>query len=234
MSRSVIGFVGAGLLGAIVVAGVYYWRPHRARPDAQSGLGIGLLTGAVVAFAVLAVQLLFDWRVASIEDRRRDEQAAQEAALRQQSERENLQLTVGLRRVLSDIDLRGRNLSGFYLGGKIMRRAQLGGANLDRAVLAGADLREAELSDTSLRAVTFARADMRGASFIGANLREATFEQARLDDAEFAQAVLRSADLSLARGGATADFSQATYDRGTQWPAGVTISDCEQTSCRAP
>jgi uncharacterized protein YjbI with pentapeptide repeats len=231
----VIVVIGAGLIVAIVVgAGLRYWAPHASRPDAQMNLGVGLLTGAIVALAVLTLQVAFDLRVASIEDRRREEQAARDATLRAQSARENLQLTVGLRQILDDIDLRSRNLVEFYFGGRSMRRAQLGGANLNRAVLAGADLREADLFETTAREVTFARADLRGASFILADLRGATLEGALLHEAEFAQADLRGADLSSTLGAGTADFSDAMYDRDTGWPDGVTVPACEQPPCRMP
>jgi uncharacterized protein YjbI with pentapeptide repeats len=82
---------------------------------------------------------------------------------------------------LTDIDLRGRNLSDGDFTGAIMAGCDLKGARLDHANLYGCDLQNANLTDVSMR-----RADLRGACLRNANLTNADLFEADLREGSIA------------------------------------------------
>ena len=54
------------VLALTIVPGIYLWWPARRDRGGRSDLGAALLTGAVVSFAVFALQLVFDARLRQI------------------------------------------------------------------------------------------------------------------------------------------------------------------------
>jgi uncharacterized protein YjbI with pentapeptide repeats len=160
--------VGIILAGGIFAIGVWAWtigeREHASR----------LVTGAMVAFAVLVVQLMIEAR------------AHHEGQLRQQqADREGLLLLLGRQNDLSGVDLRKKDLAGSYLNGKILNDADLsdavlGTARLVDAKLVSADLRGADLQFADLDGSDLRQADLSGAKLKGASLRGAKLDAATL------------------------------------------------------
>jgi uncharacterized protein YjbI with pentapeptide repeats len=224
-STSVIVVVGCVVLTLTVVPGVWLWWPSRREAEQRSSLGAALLTGAVVSFAVFAVQLVFDARLRDVEEQREAEQARRAEQQRAQANRNALQLTVGLQPDLSGIDLRKRNLGGFYLSRKRLVDAVLAGANLREANLSNADLTRADLREARLVGAHLDRANLAGANLALANLSGAGLVQAKLGNAELAGAVLTGADLRGAdlRG---ASVGGASYDSATRWPRSARQQPC--------
>jgi uncharacterized protein YjbI with pentapeptide repeats len=230
--------VGAGVLVAVVVPGVWLWWPSRRESASQRELGMALMTGTVIAFAVFAVQGLFELRLARLEDERAGAQASRDLRLAQEADRRDLALTIGLQRDLRGIDLRERDLRGFFMAKKDLREVQLLGArlenvvfwaaNLSKADLRGARLNGAMLEDARLEGAWLTRADLRGASLRGAQLERADLSGADLRGAKLESANLREAAL----GGAT--LHGARYDATTSWPAGAPVPPCRTDSCTVP
>jgi uncharacterized protein YjbI with pentapeptide repeats len=230
--------VGAGVLAAVVVPGVWLWWPSRRESASQRELGMALMTGTVIAFAVLAVQGLFELRLARLEDERAGAQAARDLKLAQEADRRDLALTIGLQRDLRGIDLREHDLRGFYMAKKDLREVQLLGARLENVVfwaanLTGADLRGARmngamLEDARLNGAWLTRADLRGASLRGALLEEADLSGADLRGAKLEGANLTGAALGDAR------LDGALYDSTTSWPISVPVPRCRADSCEVP
>lgn len=187
--------------------------PHDRVESAQvRELGTALLGGAVVAFAVLVVQVHFDQHMQR-QERRRTEG----------SERLNLQLMLSLQRDLPNINLQGHDLRDFYFGDKNLSNANLSYTKLDRAILAkanltraqfveanlvGADLMQANLTNAQLKKASLEAAHLAGTDFSGANLLDANMHFATLWLAVFANADLKGADMSKAQG-VNANFSRA-------------------------
>lgn len=159
----------AMLIALPLVVGLALWWRYRTEPGAMSSLGGGLLAGTLVAVAVLAVE------------------APRQAAVDHRS----LQVTLGLQRDLTFIDLTGRDLSGLYLRGKVLNFASMRQAILDRA-----DLREAKLAQADMRAARLRWADLTGADLPGAEMRKADLRDARLPGADLSEADLAGAHLS--------------------------------------
>jgi uncharacterized protein YjbI with pentapeptide repeats len=224
-STSMIAVVGCVVVALTVVPGVWLWWPSRHEAEQRSSLGAALLTGAVVSFAVFAVQLVFDARLRNVEERREAEQARRAEQQRVQANRNALQLTVGLQPDLSGIDLRKRNLAGFYLSRKRLVEAVLAGANLRAANLSNADLTRADLREAQLVGAHLDSANLAGANLALANLSGAVLVQAKLGNAELAGAVLTGADLRGAdlRG---ASVGGASYDSATKWPRSARQQPC--------
>jgi uncharacterized protein YjbI with pentapeptide repeats len=225
-----VGLASIGLLGSGMFLCWGCWREGNGRQD----LGIRLVTGAVVAIAVLALQVLFDRQLAHVEDRHQTEQAARNEAFQQQLARENLRLTLGVQNDLRNIDLSNRSLSSIYLGGKDLRSAKLVGAGLRGATLAGARLEQADLQGAHLEDAHLDNAYLDGAGLQWAHLQGAVFSGAKLSDADFTRADLRGADLRTAINPPEhrASFSQAEYDAHTKWPPGVSGPECPaKTNC---
>jgi uncharacterized protein YjbI with pentapeptide repeats len=214
--------ISIGLLVLLALVGRQLWKLDPDRQKAHSTLGTGLLVSVVVAGAVGFTQLEIDRRATA--RLRQSDQARERSAQRQ-----TLQLTVGLRQKLAGIDLRGRDLSGFYLeekdftgatfSGADLRGADFVGATLNSTYFDGADLDGADISETytkaaklrkaSLRRTDVSEADLTGSVLSKADLFEADLSQAQLEDADFRGANLRGANL---RG--------ATFNDGTKWPSG--------------
>src|SRR5215203_6178 len=128
----------AGIILFVIVPGLLLLMRPGPESNRNSDLGIALISGAVVAGAVLYLQA----RLSSVAEKR------------------NLQLQLGLQDKFPGIDLSHRDLSGFHIPGKDLRQANLtgtnlrgvnlSGANLQHAILTKADLRGAKLDETPL------------------------------------------------------------------------------------
>ena len=146
------------------------------------------MTGALIAFAVLGVQLLIQIRS------QRDANARED-----QADRAALLLQLGRSSNLSDLDLQGKDLSTAYLKEKDLSGANLSRSSMSRASLQGTKLVGANLSGASLDKAQLQRADLRYAALDGASLVEANLSGANLDAATLTPGVdLTRADLSNA------------------------------------
>ena len=74
----------------------------------------------------------------------------------------NGRLTVGVRKLLAGVDLRGQDLTGWDLSEADLRSATLRGMQIVDADFRGADLREADLTGARLTSCDLAGADVRG------------------------------------------------------------------------
>src|ERR687886_1143204 len=133
-----IAVVAALLVTGTIIPGIRLWWPTRTDPIRRSDLGLALTTGAMIAFAVLIVQILVESR-ARQEDRNRQSVA----------EQQNLQIAIGPTN-LAGIGLKGDHMDGFYLRGKDLAGANLREAHLEQAVLVEANLRRADLTEATL------------------------------------------------------------------------------------
>lgn len=197
LSTGVIAIVGVLLLVATIVPGVRLWWPQRRDPVSRTDLGVALMTGALIAFAILALQLLVQVRSQRDANERAD-----------QADRQATLLLLGRSQNLAGLDLHKKDLTDAYLNGKVLDGAQLqdtpmGNASLEGTHLIGADLHGANLVHAQLE-----RADLRYADLRGANLAGADLNGAKLDGAMLSHADLSGADLSNAY--ARADFDGAT------------------------
>lgn len=225
--------VGAAVLLMAVVPGVWLWWPAHKEASSRSDLGIALMTGTLVAFSVLVIQVLFDSRASRLEHLRQAAQETRNHILQQQTEHQNLGLAIGMQHDLRGIDLRGRDLSGFFLAHKQLNEAQLSLARLERAFLTGANLSDANLVGTRLRRASLDDSTLVGAILTRADLRGAYLRGARLRDADLSEADLRGADLTDATLTGAA-LGGARYDARTTWPARMKIQvpPCDATpSC---
>ena len=119
----------AGIILVVIVPGVAFLMWPGPESNRNSDLGTALISGTVVAIAVLYLQ----------------------ARLSSAAEKQNLQLQLGLQDKFPGIDLSNRDLSGFHIPGKDLRQANLTGANLRGANLSGANLQHAILNKADLR-----------------------------------------------------------------------------------
>ena len=198
-----IAVVAALLVTGTIIPGIRLWWPTRTDPIRRSDLGLALTTGAMIAFAVLIVQILVESR-ARQEDRNRQSVA----------EQQNLQIAIGPTN-LAGIGLKGDHMDGFYLRGKDLAGANLREAHLEQAVLVEANLRRADLTEATLPLADLSRADLRGARLREADLEGAHLPLALLDGAFLDRANLEKADLTDAQGAANlqgADLGGATLD----------------------
>jgi hypothetical protein len=108
------------LISALValVGGLLLWLPSRRERDQRASLGQGLLSGFVVAIALLLVQI-------GLDEQQHD---AAEA-----DRRSDLRLTVELNRDLTGITLPDQDLRDFFLAGKRLRRAGSDTRTCDRS-----------------------------------------------------------------------------------------------------
>jgi uncharacterized protein YjbI with pentapeptide repeats len=205
----VAGFVAAQLLdggiaasltiGMLFAVGAWLWSTSEVRRVGD--LGQGLLVGAVVALAVLAVQRDADRR-ARLLDAERD----------RAQERQALRATLGLEDDLSNIDLSHQDLQRFVLVGKRLQDATLDHADLRRAVLARADLRRANAPAAKLDRAVLSGAQLQDAKLVRVTRVEsgrgsvaqqtveslsapASVRWAFLDGADLSRADLRRVDL---------------------------------------
>jgi uncharacterized protein YjbI with pentapeptide repeats len=191
-STVVIAVAGVLLLVATVIPGVrLYWPQHRD-PVRRSDLGIALMTGALIAFAVLAVQIMIQIRS------QRDANDRE-----QQTDRAALLLQLGRSANLAGLDLHEKDLSNAY-----MKEKDLSGANLEHTSMTSASLQDsiligANLSGATLDKARLQRADLRYADLGGASLVRAELNGVNLNSAELTPGVdLSQADLSNASAGA--------------------------------
>jgi uncharacterized protein YjbI with pentapeptide repeats len=98
-----------------------------------------------------------------------------------------LRLTLSSQQNLANIDLRGRNLQGFYLPAKDLRDAQL-----VRTLLQGAVLASSRLDHANLQAASLEGANLAGADLLSADLMFTTGDHADLSRASLVQANLMS------------------------------------------
>jgi uncharacterized protein YjbI with pentapeptide repeats len=244
--------VTVGILVLSVGPGLYFWWPTRSEPACRSDLGVALMTGALIAFAVLGIQVVVDKRLRDVEEDRRVAQ-----------ERQALKLQLALQPKLIGIPLAGEKLQGVYLYDKDLTKADLRRADLTGAVLTKSDLTDAklqdailvdaDLNDTTLTDAKLHRANMenailanapmvgakvnqarlRKAELGGANLRWADLTGAKLQNASLSLADLRGADLTGAVFDGNTEIEGAKYDRYTTWPAGHKQKPCRKAVCEA-
>src|SRR5262245_11000668 len=196
-STAVIAVAGVLLLVGTILPGVRLWWPQHRDPVSRSDLGVALMTGALIAFAVLGVQLLIQIRS------QRDANARED-----QADRAALILQLGRASNLSDLDLQDQNLSTAYLKEKDLSGANLSRTSMARASLQGSKLVGANLSGADFDKAQLQRADLRYAALAGASFVEADLTGANLDAATLTPGVdLTKADLSNAS--ARADFRNA-------------------------
>src|SRR5215204_1988787 len=103
-STAVIAVAGILLLIGTIIPGVRLWWPQHADPVSRSDLGVALMTGALIAFAVLGVQVLIQVRS------QRDVNARED-----QADRAAPFLQLGRSQNLSDLDRQGKDMSSAYL-----------------------------------------------------------------------------------------------------------------------
>jgi uncharacterized protein YjbI with pentapeptide repeats len=173
-STVAIAIVGVLLLIATVIPGVRLYWPQRGDPVSRTDLGVALMTGALIAFAVLVLQLLIQVRSQMDANDRQNE-----------AERQSLLLVLGRSQDLSGLDLHAKDLSGAYLNAKILSRADLEKANMENASLQDANLVAADLQEANLENAHLERADLRHADFTGARLSGAKLNNVNLDTAVF-------------------------------------------------
>jgi uncharacterized protein YjbI with pentapeptide repeats len=187
-STAVIAVAGVFLLIGTIVPGVRLWWPQHRDPVSRSDLGVALMTGALIAFAVLAVQVLIQIRS------QRDANARED-----QADRAALLLQLGRSRNLSGLDLQRKDLTTAYLNKKNLNGANLERAELANASLQGSNLIGANLQDATLDGALLDGADLRYSEFAGASLVRAKLNGANLDGADLSPRVdLSRANLSNA------------------------------------
>jgi hypothetical protein len=119
----------AALILIVLVGGFLLWLLPEAYPNRYSELGAALISGGIVALAILAL----------------------EQSLAQRQQKRDLQLQLVLGNEFPGIDLRDADLSGAYLMAKTFTDARFQGADLRGANLAGANLTNARLDRADLR-----------------------------------------------------------------------------------
>lgn len=214
-------------VSVVLFAGLLLWGYNRHEVGAKSNLGAALLAGTLAAVAVFAVQADLDaGRQAAALHAARERDAA--------ADRQWLQLTLGINRDLTGIDLQHMDLTEFYMRGKNLTEAKLSGANLNRVDLSEARMEAIGLEDASLRRADLTESNLIGAFLMGADLSGATLTESNLTNAfltgaDLSGATLANADLSGADlsnadlSGADllgARLDRATATRGTRWPVG--------------
>jgi uncharacterized protein YjbI with pentapeptide repeats len=201
-----IGAIAALVIAGTIIPGLRLWWPNHREQIARRDLGLALLTGAMIAFAVLLIQILVETRA------HEDDQRRQRAAEQQQrdADRQSLQISVGASN-LSGIGLAGDDLKNFYLGHKTLVEANLRKTHLENATLVHADLRRSDLTGAWLADADLSQADLRLAAVDGAHLERAQLTLANLDGATLEHAHLEDAVLVAAT--ANADFKGASLQR---------------------
>ena len=140
LAIEVIAVVGVLLLIGTIIPGVRLYWPKHDDPVSRSDLGVALMGGALIAFAVLGLQLMIQFR--SEKDARERQQQADRAALL---------LVLGQSPNLSGLDLHEEDLAEAYLNGKTLRGADLTGADLTKARVQDTDLVAADLRSDGAR-----------------------------------------------------------------------------------
>jgi len=124
-------------------------------------IGKSLLTGSVIAFAVLGLQLHLD------------------AKRRTEEKRQQFRFSVGFAENLKGLKPQ-YSLSGMYLSGKTLDNAELQGQDLTATNLQGASLRGANLNGAELIKANLYGAKMTGARIVGADLAHADLRATQL------------------------------------------------------
>jgi uncharacterized protein YjbI with pentapeptide repeats len=246
----VIAGLALTILLLSVVPGLYFWWPSRREPASRSDLGVALMTGALIALGVLALQVVLDARLKEAENARRA--ADEEQALELQLALQGRLIGIPLERkklegvYLYEKDLTNANLRHSDLTGAVLSRSNLTRAKLQDAILVGADLNgttlvearlhranleNAILSDAPMKGAKLPHARLRNAVLSGADLRWADLTDARLQRASLSEADLRGADLSGAEFDDRTELEAAKYDGFTVWPAGHEQPACRKTVC---
>jgi len=210
-----------GFLTALIAAGFYLWFSAADRAKSKGEIGRGLLISGIIGVA-------FAWIQFDVSEYQRRTDHERDVAAARSAERQSLQLTVGLQRDLTGIDLSHRDIHRFYFRGKVLRDAQLIGARANDANFTSADLRDADLRDGQFRRASFDQADMRRSTFDRADFRRAefftdglervsaTFAAIGGDSAAREAQVLRSAGVKLGSAvGEGADFQGASLPWAT-------------------
>lgn len=151
---------------ALGIAGVGIVMVFGSESDATIALGAGLASAAVVGIAILGAQLAFSQQLASVAEKR----AAQ-------AERESLRVQLGSGTQFPGIDLRNKDLQGFYLWQRDLAHAVLSGADLSGACLVGANLSGAGLDRANLHRANLRRAELSNATFRSANLLHSAYDE---------------------------------------------------------
>jgi uncharacterized protein YjbI with pentapeptide repeats len=185
-----------GALVALGTIGLWLWQAAPDRSQAKSNLGTGLLASVVVAAAIGSAQF-------AIDDRRRDIERTRQTAAQKNADRQNLRLTVGLRKSLVRLDFAGQDLHGFSFAWKDLtqvnfRQARLANAKLSYAILRYADIQRADLRRASLFRAVIDRARLSGANLDGANLQAAQLRWTDLRGGHLRRTTLISACLQYA------------------------------------
>jgi len=104
----------AAFLAGLIATGVYLWLSGSDRAKTKGEVGRGLLISGVIGIA-------FAWVQFEINEYQREADEKREAIAERAAARQSLQLTIGLQRDLTGIDLTRRDIAGFYFRGKILR-----------------------------------------------------------------------------------------------------------------
>ncbi len=124
--------VGAVAIGVALLPSSFGWWNFWLSPEVRSELASALIGGAVIGAAVLGAEQAFARRLQSIEADRAARADSVERDRRTQAEREALRLQLGLGTAFPGIDLRGKDLSEFYLSEKTLHSARFANADLTR------------------------------------------------------------------------------------------------------
>jgi len=235
---------GTTVLLAMVLPALALWWPLRRDPDKRASLASSLFSGAVVAFAVLVVQISLDARLRAVERDRQDKQRAEDVKTAAADRRAAVQTWLDSEDDVREVVLAHRELRSLFFAGRDLRLARFDGADLRRANFDGATLVNvhfdaAHMEHTTLVGATLKYADFPGAHLVRANFTGATLWDADLSAADLRAAVLASAKLNRAdlsgahmenavltnadlRGAelAGAHLTGARFDAATRWPAG--------------
>jgi uncharacterized protein YjbI with pentapeptide repeats len=162
--------VASGAVILVAGTGLALAQPSLGDAARRADLGFNLLGGAVVAGAFLIIQLSIDQRI-ELSDKRDARRAREEEAQRQELARQrDLELTLGLQKNLTGINLDGEDLSGISLGHKSIAYAQLEETILSHAYMTETDFRSTVLIRADLSHSALGGADLSGANLYGANL----------------------------------------------------------------
>lgn len=216
MGFALILVVGVGGIAAL-------WGSRREWDTFLHDVGIALLTGSVLAFAIFLAERDFQNDLFAQSERLENVRFVRAVVTEAGS---------GLRS-FTGLDLQNSQLSRLGLGGADFARSDLRGANLSGTVLDRSILSEADLTGADLSQASFFEANLAGARLDGVVGQEADFTRANLSAASFADAELRGAVFARADLSATdfsgasteqANFSDACYRDGTSPPQGLDLT----------
>jgi uncharacterized protein YjbI with pentapeptide repeats len=240
---------GTTVLLAMVLPALALWWPLRRDPDKRASLASSLFSGAVVAFAVLVVQISLDARLRAVERDRQDKQRAKDEKTAAADRRMAVQTWLDSKDVVRGVVLADRELRGLFFATRDLRWARFDGADLRGAHFDGATLKNVHFDGARMERATFMGAILTYADLSGAHLGHADFTGATLWDADLPAADLRAAVLASAklnradlsgahmeeavlihadlRGAelAGAHLTGARFDAQTRWPKGFDAAE---------